>query len=137
DLYDSCIIPQTALMGNDWQARKLEFEKYGTLNMLNAKYIVFGQEANNIIINPAANGNAWFVKELSQVTSPTEELKKTGESNTKDIAIIDNSKFNVQDLKFAYDSAASILLKEFTPPHIKYESQSLTDGLAVFSEIYY
>jgi len=137
DLYDSCIIPQTALMGNDWQARKLEFEKYGTLNMLNAKYIVFGQEANNIIINPAANGNAWFVKELSQVTSPTEELKKTGESNTKDIAVIDNSKFNVQDLKFAYDSAASILLKEFTPPHIKYESQSLTDGLAVFSEIYY
>ena len=137
DLYDSCIIQQTALMGSDWQARKLGFEKYGTLNMLNAKYIVFGPEANNIIVNPAANGNAWFVKELIQVSSPTEELKKTGDINTKNAAVIDNSKFKVQDLKFGIDSAATILLKEFTPPHVKYESQSSTDGLAVFSEIYY
>ena len=29
------------------------------------------------------------------------------------------------------------MLKDFTPPHVKYESQSSTDGLAVFSEIYY
>ena len=137
DLYDSCIIPQTALMASDWQTRKLGFEKYGALNMLNTKYIVFGAEANNIITNPAANGNAWFVKELTRVSSPTEELKKTGEINTRDVAVIDNSKFKTQDLKIAFDSAAIILLKEYTPPHIKYESQSSVDGLAVFSEIYY
>ncbi len=51
--------------------------------------------------------------------------------------MIDNSKFKTQDLKLAFDSAATISIKEFTPPHIKYESQSATDGLAVFSEIYY
>jgi len=137
DLYDSCIIPQTGLLGNDWQARKLEFEKYQTLNMLNAKYITYGPEANNVIVNPAANGNAWFVKEIVQVSSPTEELKKTGEVDTKSIAVIDNSKFKVQDLKLTYDSSSRISLKEFTPPLVKYESQSSTDGLAVFSEIYY
>ncbi|HZX74286.1 MAG TPA: YfhO family protein, partial [Cyclobacteriaceae bacterium] len=137
DLYDSCIIPQTGLLANDWQTRKLEFEKYQTLNMLNAKYIVYGPEANNVMVNPAANGNAWFVKEIAPVSTPTEELKKTGEINTKDIAVIDNSKFNVADLKLARDSSSVISLKEFTPPHIKYESQSSSDALAVFSEIYY
>lgn len=137
DLYDSCIIPQTAKLASDWQARKLEYDKYGAINMLNAKYIVYGTEANNIIVNPAAAGNAWFVKELAQVSSPTEELKRTGEIDTRNAAVIDNSKFKIQDLKFAFDSAASILLKDFTPRHIKYESQSSLDGLAVFSEIYY
>jgi hypothetical protein len=137
DLYDSCIIPQTAKLASDWQKRKLEFDTYGVINMLNAKYIVYGPEANNIILNQGANGNAWFVKELMQVSSPTEELKKTGEINTKDVAVIDNSKFKTQDLKFSYDSAASILLKDFTPPRLKYESQSAVDGLVVFSEIYY
>ncbi len=137
DLYDSCIIPQTGLLANDWQSRKLIFENYGTLNMLNAKYIVYGTEANNVLVNPAANGNAWFVKEIVQVSSPTEELKKTGEVNTKDIAVMDNSKFKVQDLKLTRDSSAAIVLKEFTPPHIKYESNSAADGMAVFSEIYY
>jgi len=137
DLYDSCIIPQTAKLAGDWQARKLEYDKYGAINMLNAKYIVYGTEANNIIVNPAAVGNAWFVKELAQVSSPTEELKRTGEVDTRNVAVIDNSKFKTQDLKFTFDSTASILLKDFTPPHIKYESQTSTDGLAVFSEIYY
>jgi hypothetical protein len=137
DLYDSCIIPQTGQMGEDWQARKLNYENYRTLNMLNAKYIVFGPDANNFFVNPAANGNAWFVKELIQVSSPTEELKKTGEINTKDVAVIDNSKFKVQDLKLTPDSSATVLLKDFTPPHVKYESQSSSDGLVVFSEIYY
>lgn len=137
DLYDSCIIPQTAKLAGDWQARKLEYDTYGAINMLNAKYIVYGPDANNIILNQAANGNAWFVKEIMQVSSPTEELKATGQVNTKDVAVIDNSKFKVQDLKLTPDSAATILLKDFTPLHIKYETQSSTDGLAVFSEIYY
>jgi hypothetical protein len=137
DLYDSCIIPQTAKLAGDWQARKPEFEKYGTLNMLNAKYVTYGPEANNIIVNPAANGNAWFVREVAQVSSANEELKKTGEVNTKDVAVVDNSKFKAQDLKFTFDSTATISIKDFTPPHIKYESQSATDGLVVFSEIYY
>jgi hypothetical protein len=137
DLYDSCIIPQTGKLGSDWQAGKPDYEKYGALNMLNAKYIVYGPDANNIIVNPSANGNAWFVREIHQVSSPTEELKATGEVNTKNVAVIDNSKVRAQDLKATIDSAATVTLKEFTPPLIKYESQSSTEGLVVFSEIYY
>ena len=134
DLYDSCIIPQTAKLSRDWQGRKPEFETYGVLNMLNAKYIVYGQEANNVITNPAANGNAWFVKEIVKVSSANEELKKVGEVNTKDVAVVQST---VDSRQLTVDSTATIKITEFKPKYIKYESQSGVDGLAVFSEIYY
>lgn len=134
DLYDSCIIKQTAKLSRDWQGRKLEFETYGTLNMLNAKYIVYGPEANNVIMNPAANGNAWFVREVVNASSPNEELKKVGEVNTKDVAVV-ASDFKLPAVSF--DSAATIKITKFTPKYLKYESESSVDGLAVFSEIYY
>src|SRR5258708_7125237 len=91
DLYDSCIIAQTGKLSRDWQNRKLEFETYGVLNMLNAKYIVYGPEAGNVIMNPSANGNAWFVKEVVKVSSPNEELKKVGEVNTREVAVVQST----------------------------------------------
>ncbi|HCW06466.1 MAG TPA: hypothetical protein DGG95_03765 [Cytophagales bacterium] len=136
DLYDSCITQETQQMIANLQKGNPGFENCQALNMLNAKYIVYGPDANNVLQNPAANGNAWFVKRIEQVSSPTEELKKIDQVNTKEVAVIDNSKFKVADIKA--DSAASIKVLEFdNPKYLKYESQSSTDGLAVFSEIYY
>ena len=40
-------------------------------------------------------------------------------------------------LKFKVDSTASIELKSFKPNYLKYESNNVNDGFAVFSEIYY
>jgi hypothetical protein len=88
-----------------------------------------------VIPNPEANGAAWFVSKLVIVNSPTEELKQTGDVNTRISAVVDNSKFKVQN--FGYDSLASIELEDFKPAYLKYESQSSTNGLALFSEIYY
>ncbi|MGC4020561.1 MAG: YfhO family protein [Cyclobacteriaceae bacterium] len=135
DLYDSCLSQETRQFYADAQQGKIDFSKYSTMNMLNTKYIVYGPEAANVMINPFANGNAWFVKEIAKVNSPIEELKKIEEVNSKEIAVVDESKFKAPDVKF--DSASQIKLVEFTPPYLKYESQSSVDGLAVFSEIYY
>jgi hypothetical protein len=135
DLYDSCISKETQRLYSDAQTGQLDFKKYGVLNMLNAKYIVYGQEVGSIIRNPNANGAAWFVKEVLTVNSPTEELKKVEAVNTKTTAVIDGSKFKIQS--FGFDSLAAIDLMEFTPPYVKYQSQSATNGLAVFSEVYY
>lgn len=135
DLYDSCLSRETDEFIADAQTGGLDFNKYGVLNMLNTKYIMFGPDKNNIIDNPAANGNAWFVSQLMNVSSPTEELAKICDINTRTAAVIDNSKFQVE--KFGYDSAARIELKEMQPPYLKYESESASNGLAVFSEIYY
>ncbi len=135
DLYDSCISKETQALYTDAQAGQLDFKKYNILNMLNAKYVVYGPEAGNVIPNPNANGAAWFVREVIPANSPTEELEKISGINTRFVAVIDNSKFKIQN--FQYDSSSKIILKEFKPSYLKYESQSATDGLAVFSEIYY
>ncbi len=135
DLYDSCLIKETNEFIQDAQAGKLDFSKYGIINMLNVKYVMYGPDANNVFPNNAANGNAWFVQNVERAKSPTEELSKTGEINTRTTAVIDESKFTIPS--FTPDSAATIKLVSQDPKVLVYESESSTPGLAVFSEIYY
>ena len=46
------------------------------LNLLNAKYMVFGgPEQPQVVPNPKANGNAWFVSDLKFVDTPNQEIK--------------------------------------------------------------
>ncbi len=135
DLYDSCLSAETNAFINDAQSGTLDFNQYGILNMLNTKYIVYGPEKDNIIPNPAACGNAWFVEHLVPVGSPAEELTKVAEVDTRTTVVIDNAKFKVPD--FEYDSSGRIELKEMQPPYLRYESMSAANGLAVFSDIYY
>jgi hypothetical protein len=141
DLYDSVIIFNTRELYADAQRGRLDFRKYNALNMLNAKYITYGQEAGNVIVNPAANGNAWFVKSWTKVNSPTEELKMVRHIDTRLEAVIDGSKFTVKTIPDGpgqpFDSLGRITFLSMTPPHLRYESQSSSAGLAVFSEIYY
>ncbi len=135
NLYDSCLTLQTNQLINDAQSGDLDFKSYGALNMLNIKYIVFGPGRENIIPNPEANGSAWFVQEITKVKSPNEELEKTCIINTKKSAIIDEVKFNVPNIEA--DSTSAIKLLTYKPNYLSYESTSTTNGLAVFSEIYY
>jgi hypothetical protein len=137
DLYDSCIFYDFNRLINDAQGGSLDFKKYHTLNMLNAKYIVYGDEATNVMLNPAANGNAWFASELKTVKSPNEEINQTRNADTRTTAFVDASKFEVKDQTFTVDSAATVQLTERKPPYLKYESTSTQDGLILFSEIYY
>ena len=134
-LYDSAIVSDLGKIDADLRAQSLHPELYTTLNMLNAKYIVLSPEARGVIPNRSAYGNAWFVRDVKNVNSPTEELKAITEVDPRHTAVIDQSKFKATVT--AYDSAATITVKEMTPPKITYESSSSTAGLAVFSEIYY
>jgi len=135
DLMDSCIEKQTEQLIQGLQAQQTDFSRLSVLNMLNAKYFVFGPDRNNMIENASANGNAWFVREVVPVTSANEELKKVSEVNTKDVAVLNTSEFKVSD--FEFDSSATISIAEYNPNYLKYESQSAQNGLVVFSEIYY
>jgi hypothetical protein len=135
DLYDSCLFKETNEFIQDASAGQLNFEKYGIINMLNTKYLVYGGARDNIIPNTAALGHGWFVSEAVTVSSPTEELKTVCDIDTRTTAVIDGSKFKVSDFKF--DSSSSVKLVQHTPNFLKYETQSRENGLAVFSEIYY
>jgi hypothetical protein len=135
ELYDSGVMRNTVRFMDDARTGKLDFRNYGVLDMLNTKYIVYGPDANNIVRNPAANGNAWFVRKVVTVNSPTEELKKVTEVDTREVAVIDGSRFKVGNV--VPDSLSQIHITEHTPPYLRYESESAAPGLAVFSEIFY
>jgi Bacterial membrane protein YfhO len=135
ELYDSGVVKDTDKLFREARTNGFDFGSYGVLNMLNTKYIMYGPEAKSVLVNPSANGNAWFVKEVIQVKSANEELKETTRVNTRKTAVIDESKFSVHPIMA--DSSGKIQLLEVKPPYLKYESESATNGLAVFSEIYY
>ncbi len=109
------------------------------LNMLNAKYMIFGDTQNpQATPNPYANGNAWFVSDLKFVNTPNEEIKLIGELDTKKTAVIaasDKSYFNGKPIEA--DSTATLKLTKYKANELEFQTQSKTPQLAVFSEIYY
>jgi hypothetical protein len=133
DLFDSCVYRETQLLYEHLQEGRVQPEHYGTINMLNVKYFTYGPD--QVFANPAPNGAAWFVKQIVRAESPTEELEQTCRINTKEQAVIDASHFDIPSV--VYDSAATITMAEFQPNYIRYETNSSTEGFAVFSEIYY
>jgi hypothetical protein len=135
DLFDSCLFNEINKFRRDASTGVVDFPSYGVMNMLNAKYLVYGGGADNVITNPAALGNAWFVTDVTTVKSPTEELQRVCSVDTRQTAIVDGSKFTIAN--FGFDSAATVTMLEQNPNYLKYESQSQENGFVVFSEIYY
>ncbi len=110
------------------------------LNMLNAKYFITpGQNGEPTAQqNPDALGNAWFVNEIKVVKNADEELKSVNNFNPRTIAFVDqryNSYLNGKSLK--QDTTATIKLTEYKPNALTYESNSASNQVAVFSEVYY
>lgn len=110
------------------------------LNMLNTKYII--QEGGDgktpvAIQNPGALGNCWFVKAVKFVHGPVEEMKALNNIEPKDTAVIDDTFKTIITSFVPADSAASIKQVAFDNMEIKYESNSSTANLAVFSEIFF
>ncbi|GGK57829.1 MULTISPECIES: YfhO family protein [Flavobacteriaceae] len=110
------------------------------LNMLNTKYFVFldGSERETVQPNPDANGNAWFVNTIKIVEKANEEIKALDSLQTKNEAVITLDRIS-NDFKTEYikDSLASIELTSYKANELIYESNSLENQFAVFSEIYY
>ena len=110
----------------------------GVLNMLNTKYIIQPQEGGPVAVqNPEALGNAWLVKGITWVKGPVEEMQALTGFNPKDTAVVDERyKLLLQNLGTA-DSASEIKMTKFDNDQIEYASQTSSERLAVFSEIYY
>ena len=124
----------------DYQIAKNNLE---ILNMLNVKYVIqTDKEGKEFpVVNPDANGNAWFVNEVKLVNKANDEMKALDHLNTKKVAVFNlnlyGSKFKNARLKRNMDTTGTIQLRTYKPNYIKYISDSKNEGLAVFSEIYY
>lgn len=110
------------------------------LNMLNAKYFITPDEQGNKVAqpNPQAYGHAWFVKSYKVVPNADAEMAALRTVNLRTEAVIDQRfAAKLEGLKAGTDSTAKISLISYKPDELIYESNSGSEGLAVFSEIYY
>ena len=110
------------------------------LNLLNVKYIITQNEegAEQVQINPQANGNVWFVQNVKIVPDADTEILALDSLNTRQTAIVQEKFANKITSKiFPVDSTDSIELVAHQPNYLKYKSNSATEKLAVFSEVYY
>jgi len=110
------------------------------LNMLNAKYFIKTDTSANLTVvpNPAACGNAWFVKHVVYAANADKEMQLLTNFTPKDTAIVDQRyKTLINGKQIAADTTATIKLTRYNPDHLTYQSTSTSGQLAVFSEIYY
>ena len=108
-----------------------------TINMLNTKYVITGNIANDTIANKGALGNVWFVKGVQFEKGPAEVMHRLDNFNPKDTAIIEQ-KDKIESLSsLEFDENAKISLVNNLNDEINYTSSSNKKQLAVFSEIYY
>lgn len=110
----------------------------GVLNLLNAKYFILTDPETGertVEANPEANGAAWFVDEIVQVDGARQELEALATMDNKKQAVVD-ARADVKTM-FIVDSTTNIVLTEYRPNYLKYETSNAAEGLAVFSEIYY
>lgn len=111
------------------------------LNMLNARYLVLPfKQGVGVVRNSNALGNCWFVDSILSVNNPNEEILALKDFNPATTAIVDKSKFKIQNSEFKTDSTDVIVIEHmepYNPDHLKYRSHATSNRLAVFSEIYY
>jgi len=111
-------------------------------NMLNTKYFIVPDQANNnqpmMQINMEALGHAWFVDGIKLVNNADEEINALDSFIPSETAIIDK-RFEslIKGVSVKRDSLSTIKLISYQPNKLIYETNTKNDQLAVFSEIYY
>lgn len=107
------------------------------LNMLNAKYIIYAGDYPPIV-NPYAMGNAWFVTEYKFVDNADEEIAALEDIYPMESAIIDKRfEEQLKGLTIIPDSSATIEMIYYKPNKVSYKLKTVSEQLAVFSEIYF
>jgi len=129
--------------GSNWQV----------LNMLNMKYMIVGEQQKvqeQVVPNPRACGNAWFVNEIKWANTADEEMDGLNAPRFLDTTMTPNA-FNpretaivratfkdvIGNYSFGRDSAANIKLTKYGLDDLAFRSSNSKDGFAVFSDIYY
>lgn len=136
ELIDYCLGNQVSEVINVLRGQSTDFSTLNTVNMLNTKHFIFGEEAANVMPNNNAYGNAWLVSDVQQVNNADEEIAATCGLSSKATTVIDVSKFSVKNS--TYNSRGTIVLASYLPNKLTYEVNiSGQQAMAVFSEIYY
>jgi hypothetical protein len=122
------------------------------LNMLNTKYIIAGRKGSpaQVLPNPTACGNAWFVDEVKWAATADQEMDGLNAPSLGDTVVVPNAfnpkktaviretyKNDMGNYTIGKDSSAYVKLAKYGLDDISFTSKNSKDGLAVFSDIYY
>lgn len=125
---------------NDLIEHDLKTLHMPVINMLNTRYIIArdkGADSTIVRFNREAMGNAWWVTNFKIAENPKEEIESLMQVDLRTTAVVgkDFEKF-VDGTKRRTRPAVVQLLKAH-PGYLEYFTNSLEDGVVVFSEIYY
>lgn len=149
DIIDFYLSKELASIGRDINASQAtsidqledELKYYPVLSMLNTKYIILG--ANNAPIqNRYALGNAWFSEEILSAANADEEIALLGEIDPSTTAIISEDSLRESHIinnkpVAPLQEGEYIELVSYAPNRLIYRYKTISDRLALFSEIYY
>ncbi len=103
------------------------------LNMLNARWIILSAET--ALRNTAAQGNGWFVRQLTLVDNADAEMAALGKTDLRTAAVADR-RFAGQ-LDGVPLGTGTVRLDSYAPNELHYTTESEKGGVVVLSEIYY
>lgn len=110
------------------------------VNMLNTKYFIVQSNNGGVLAqqNPQAFGNAWFVQDVKLVNNANEEIESLKDVDLRSVAVVDKRfEQEVKDYSSSIATDASIKLTSYKPNELKYDFNSSSDKIVVFSEVYY
>ena len=127
-----------AAAGGDMES--VDPAKFEVINMLNTRYFILPTKDGPMpLYNPYAMGNGWFVEEVSYVADADGELGALKTIDPYATAVVDaRFKSALQDATtLEVSEEAEIELTAYEPNQVTYHTTNPSDGVAVFSEIYY
>ena len=132
------------VVGAGGEMDSVDASKFRVLNMLNTRYFIFPMQQQGEtapILNPYANGNAWFVEEVRYVPDANAEIDALHTLDPVRTAVVDERFRPVlkekELLHGTEHESPAIRLTSYEPNRLVYESENPNEGVAVFSEIYY
>ncbi|MEN8202216.1 MAG: YfhO family protein [Bacteroidota bacterium] len=126
-----------AVQSQNYETVDSTLARTNILNMVNTKYIILNPETQPIV-NRHARGNAWFVNRVRMVKNADADMAALASIDLINEVTLDKRFEGSLDKKtFPADPSASIGLTEYQPNRMVYLSESGSEQLAVFSEMYY
>ena len=103
--------------------------------MLNARYVI--DMTGQVLRNPEALGNAWFVDKVDYVTNPDDEMRALSTINPASQAVADKNFESTLGNSGTKAPGDTIIETSYAPNRLTYRSHSAKGGVGVFSEVYF
>ncbi len=112
---------------------------YKVADMLNARYVITGDEASPVISNDSAMGNAWLVDEVLWADNADAEMDRltVGQMDFRHQAVADRRFDKVLATSTPLSAGDTIYMSSYTPNEVTYKTRTANGATAVFSEVYF